>query len=195
MAYNVGKEDYYKYKKLITDRAYKKTDGSEFCKTRDELFVVKSAFTEVYYLKCDYCGKEIIALWDGYNATDYAPYLGMQSKRINTYNYSPIISILRKRYSENGLDWKSNNLLNSHTRIHSDSYDIGIRMTDKAMRLLCNDCFQKTYNRYLIEDSKSGITYALTVLEDEGETVESLINEFNIKNPIIKGKGSIKDYK
>lgn len=195
MAYNVHKEDTYQYKKLITDRAYKKTDGSEFCKNRDELFVVKSAFTEIYYLKCDYCGKEILAIWDGYNSTDYAPYLGQQSKRRNSYNYSPMISILRKRYKEAELDWKENNLLNSHTRIHSDSYDIKIRMTDKAMRLLCNECFRKTYNRIIVQDEKSGINYALTILEEKGETIESLIQEFGIKNAIIKGKGSIVDYK
>lgn len=195
MAYNVNKEDTYKYKKLITNKAYKKTDGSEFCKNRNEIFLVKSAFTEIYYLKCDYCGKEILAIWDGYNADEYWSYLGQQSKRQNTYSYSPIISILRKRYREDGLDWKNNNLINSHTRIHSDSYNIESRMTDKAMRILCNDCFRKTYNRILVEDEKTGIKYALSVLEERGETVEDLIKEFNIQNQKIIGKGSIVDYK
>ena len=41
MAYNVYKDDTHKYKKLITDKAYKHTDGSEFCRNDKELFLVQ----------------------------------------------------------------------------------------------------------------------------------------------------------
>lgn len=181
-----------KYKQLIINKSHKQTDGLEFCKTDNEKIAVKNLYTEVYYCHCDYCNREILAVWDGYNSDNYWPYLGNMSKRRNTYKYSPIIEVLRKRYIEEGKDWKDNNLINSHTRVHSDKYDLRRRMADNSMRLLCNECFQKTYKRTLV-DGDDGNQYAISVLEDREETIESVMKELGINGKII-GKGSIKDY-
>ena len=187
-----GLEKETKWKQLIIDRAHKHTDGREFCLTDLDVQSTIATYSEVHYCKCDYCGKEILAVWDGFNADNYWPYLGVQSKRLNSYTYSPIIQIMRKNYELKGLDWKDNNLLNSHTRVHSDSWDMSIRMSENALRFLCNDCFQKTYNRYQVRGN-NGILYALSVVEDRGETIESVMKDLNIEGEVI-GKGAISEY-
>lgn len=176
----------------MLDKCYKHTDGSEFCLTKKDHVLLKLTYAEVHYCKCDYCNKEILAVWDGYNCDNYWPYLGNQSKRINSYEYSPIIETMKKYYKENNLNWKDNNLLNSHTRVHSDSWNLSIRMTKEALRFLCNDCFQKTYNRIQVLGN-NGILYALSVVEDRNETIESVMEELYIKGTIL-GKGSVKEY-
>lgn len=146
----------------------------------------------MYYFKCDYCGKEILAIWDDFNTNNYWPYLGVQSKRLNSYTYSPIIQIIRKNYELKSLDWKDNNLLNLHTRVHSDSGNMSIRMSENALRFLCNSCFQKTYQRIKVQGD-DGILYSLSVLQDRNETIESVMSDLGITGKVI-GKGGIVDY-
>ena len=86
---------------------------------------------------------------------------------------------MRKNYELKGLYWKDNNLLNSNTKVHSDSVDTSIRMNENTLKFLCNDCFQKTYNRIQVKGDNE-ILYALSVVEDRCETIESVMEDLNI---------------
>lgn len=140
---------------------------------------------------CDYCGKEIDAIWDDYCKNNWC-YFGVQAIKPNVYKYSPVIQYLRKINNSLGQSWNNgNNLLNSHTRIHCEpsNYDVNIK-TQNAIKVLCNECFKKTYNRVKIELS-NGFLYSISILETEN--VEDVLKELNIRGNII-GKGSIHEY-
>lgn len=160
------------------------TDGTEFCKSEKERDLVIKNETKIGHTHCDYCGKEILAVWDIYNSNKWFPYLGNQSKKPKTYSYSPIIQIMRKFYNAEGKVW-NNNLLNVHARIHSK--DWGLRCKDGSIKILCNECFQETYNRIQVELNNGSIC-AISVVESRGETAESVMKELNLNGKII-GKG------
>ena len=161
-----------------------KTDGTEFCLDDESIKKVINAKTEIGHCTCDYCGKEILAVWDEHNSDKWFPYLGTQAKRPNTYKYSPIIQSMKKKDGCENKVW-NNNLLNVHARIHHKSYYK--RCQEGSIKLLCNDCFQKTYNRYQVE-LENGDMIALSVVEDRGETIESVMNELGLHGTVI-GKG------
>ena len=133
---------------------------------------------------CDYCGKEVLCVWDDYNSDKWFPYLGNMAKKVNTYKYSPIINIMKKYDNSLNKVWH-NDLLNVHARIHSR--DWGLRCKEGSIKILCNDCFQKTYNRIQVR-LNNGSIIAVSVVEDMGETIKSVMEELNIKGEVI-GKG------
>jgi len=185
----------YKMKENITDGTEYLTcitDPSEKEKIKQEL---KDAETKIGHLKCEYCGKDIISIWDKYNNSNWWPYLGNQARKPRTYNYSPIIRLLRRYFEVEGLVWDEahgNNLINVHARAHSNPTNWAVRASSASIRLLCPACFQKTYNRTQIQGD-DGILYAITVLRERGETVESVMKDLGISGKIL-GKGAIHEY-
>lgn len=171
------------------------TDGSEFNngKKFDEAERVLIGHTQ-----CDYCGKEILAVWDKNVDKQYWPFLGNQARKPNTYKYSQIIQAMRKFYNVTGLVWDEehgNNLVNVHARCHSSVSSNPKRWCDASIRLLCPSCFQKTYNRIKVigTGADAGIEYALSVVESRGETIKSVMKDLGITGKIV-GKGGIEDY-
>lgn len=163
------------------------TNGSEFG------IIVPNV--SIGHTTCDYCGKEVIAVWDEHNHKNYWPYLGNQSRKPNTYRYSLIINAIRKYYAVEGTIWtdeKGNNLLNVHARAHSDPTNWSVRASKESIRLLCNSCFQKTYQRIKVLGN-DGITYSLSVVKDRDETIESVMSDLGVLGTIL-GKGGIVDY-
>ena len=166
------------------------TDGTEYARDENEKEEIIKAETRVAHTKCDYCGKEVLGVWDIYNERKWWPYLGHSSKRVNAFAYSPIIQAM-KHYD--GCDDKvwNNNLLNVHAVVHSK--DWGLRCMDGSIKILCNECFQKTYNRYQIEleddnGNPIGKQIAISVVEDRGETPESVLKSLGLHGKIL-GKG------
>lgn len=177
---------------LIIRMKSKATDGSEF----NNGLKIEGEDVIIGHTNCDYCNSEILGVWDKNNINEPVPYLGNQARRPNTYKYSKIISMMRNHFGCNGEVWNEengNNLLNSHARLHSDSNEnFERRVSDDSSRLLCNKCFQKTYNRIKILGNDN-ITYAISVIEDRGETTESVMRDLNIEG-VVLGKGGISDY-
>ena len=154
------------------------TDGTEYCITEEEKEEVKNANTRIGHCNCDYCGREVLVVSDKFK-NDWAKYLGNQAVISRNYRYSPIINILRKGPM-------INRLYNLHARIHCK--DWSIRCKEGSLKILCNECFFKTYNRYQI--MYKGHLCAVSVIEDRGETIESVIEDLDLKNADIIGKGS-----
>lgn len=175
------------YSKTMERMKNNLTDGSEFGEKIDGV--------KIGHTNCDYCGCEVIAVWDENNIKNYWPYLGNQFVKPNVYKGSKIAQRIRNNYNcqnkvfrqENG-----NNLLNVHARCHSSPTDWSRRASKESIRLLCNSCFQKTYNRIKVKGDNS-ILYALSVLPDRGETIESVMKDLNISGKVL-GKGGIVDY-
>lgn len=166
------------------------TDGSEF---NNGQFVEEGVI--IGHTICDYCGKEVIAVWDKHNSKNYWPYLGNQAVMAHNYRYSKIINTIRKFYGVENEKWDQNhgnNLLNVHARCHSSPTNWAKRISPASIRLLCNNCFLPTYNRIKVLGD-DGILYALSVVKSRGETIESVMKELGITGQII-GKGAIKDY-
>lgn len=176
------------------------TDGTEYGLTREESI---KEHVLIGHTKCDYCGKEIIYVWDKNVENQYWPFLGNQARKLNTYKYSKIIQLMRKFFNCEDKVWDEehgNNLGNNHARVHSSKANNPKRWSDQSIRLLCNSCFQKTYKRVKVigTGNDEGIEYALSVLPDRGETVESVMKDNNITGIIIdnskRGNYAIKDY-
>lgn len=166
------------------------TDGTEF--GGDD---ISNEEVSIGHLKCDYCGCDIIAVWDKFNKNKYWPYVGNQARIPKNYKYSKIIQNIRKFYKKENQVFRQkdgNNLLNLHARCHSSVYYNPKRWSKESIRFLCNDCFQKTYNRIKIKgkNEDEGIEYSISVIPDRGETIESVLKDLNIEGEII-GKGSL----
>lgn len=149
---------------------------------------VRSAHTKIGHCNCEYCNKLIIAVWDDFNSGSWYPYLGNSATKSKTYLYSPIIKVLRKINNTEGKTWNSsngNNLMNLHARVHCK--DWSIRCKEGSLKILCNECFSKTYNRYQVE--YNGQLCAISVVEDRGETIESVLKDLHMQNANIIGKG------
>lgn len=147
------------------------------------------------HTKCEYCDCEILGVWDEHNMNHWWPYLGNQCRKPNVYRYSRIIQAMKEHFDALNKVWteeNGNNLLNVHARAHSEPTDWSVRASSASIRLLCNRCFQMTYKRVQIK-SPNGIIYAISVLPQRGETVESVCNDLGIKGEII-GNGAINDY-
>lgn len=166
------------------------TDGSEFCESG-----VIIPNVSIGHTTCDYCQRKIIAVWDEHNKNNYWSYLGNQVKKPHVYRYSKIIQAIKKKFDALDKVWTNengNNLLNVHARAHSSPTDWSTRASEASIRLLCNECFQKTYNRIKVQGSNNTI-YALSVVLDRGETIESVMKDLGISGKVI-GKGGIIDY-
>lgn len=164
------------------------TDGSEFNngqKINDRPIIG--------HTNCDYCGKEVLCIWDDNNSNHWFPFLGNQARKPNVYKYSPIIQMMRKYFNVENKVWDEqhgNNLMNLHARCHCYPENWSKRAHPNGLAILCNSCFQKTYNRIKVKGD-DGYEYALSVLPDE--TVEQVMKELDITGTVI-GKGAINDY-
>ena len=168
------------------------TDGTEYGLSKKESL---EEHVLIGHTKCDYCGKEILYVWDKYVEKQYWPYLGNQARKPNTYKYSKIIQIMRNFFNCEDKIWDEkhgNTLGNNHARCHSSLASNPKRWSDASIRLLCSTCFQKTYNRIKVKGD-DGIDYSLSVVEDRGESIESVMEDLNITGKVI-GKGKIEDY-
>lgn len=163
------------------------TDGSEFNNGQKV-----DGNPKIGHTTCEYCGREVLCIWDDYNRSNWFPYLGNQSRKPNVYKYSPIIQIMRKFYHAENKAWTNNPLMNLHARCHCEPEDWSKRAHPNGIKVLCCDCFQKTYNRIKVLGD-NGITYSLSVVPERGETIESVMSDLDIKGKII-GKGAIKNY-
>ena len=144
---------------------------------------------------CDYCGCDIIGVWDEHNIHQWFPYLGNQCRKPNVYQYSRVIQAMREHFDVLGKVWNEddgNNLLNVHARAHSEPTNWSVRASTASIRLLCNKCFQKTYKRVKIQ-SPDGILYAISVLPERGESIKSVCKDLGITGEVV-GKGAINDY-
>ena len=153
------------------------TNGIEYCSTIEEKQNVINSKTKIGHTNCDYCGKEIICIWDEFNSNKWYGYLGNQVQNTKNYQYSPIISILRK-YN------KIDKVYNLHSRCHTYPNDWSKRAHENALKLLCNDCFRKTYKRISVK-STDGILCKISVLPDRGETIESVMEELEITGEVL----------
>lgn len=165
-------------------------DSNEKRNMELELFC---SFVKVGHPKCDYCEAPLIAVWDEY-ATNGWCYFGRQAIKPYAYKYSKIINLIRRFYGVAPGDSfiENNNLMNSHTRVHIEpsSFDEWIK-SEAAVKVLCNNCFSKTVKRTLVKDGDR--MYSISVVEDRGETIESVMDELGLQGEII-GPGSIKEY-
>lgn len=166
------------------------TDGSEFNNG-----IIIPGNPKVGHTTCDYCGCEVLCIWDDHNKDMWWPYLGNQACRPMSYKYSPIIQTMRKFYGVEGITWDQdhgNLLMNSHARAHCQPEDWSKRAHSKGVKILCSKCFRLTYNRIKVLGD-NGITYALSVVPSRGETIESVMEDLEIKGKII-GRGGISNY-
>lgn len=144
---------------------------------------------------CDYCGCEVLCIWDDHNKNSWWPYLGNQARKPNTYKYSPIIQAMRRYFDAEGAIWtqeKGNNLMNLHARAHCEPEDWSKRGHPNGVKILCSRCFQKTYNRTRVLGN-NGTLYALTVIPERGETIESVMQDLGIEGKVV-GTGAITNY-
>ena len=158
------------------------TDGSEFNDGEPVYGHPKISRT-----KCDYCGCEVLCVWDDHNKNQWWPYLGNQARKPNTYKYSEVIQAMREHFGVLGEVWDEdhgNNLMNLHARCHSTPNDWSKRAHPNSLRILCPKCFQKTYKRVKVMGD-NGIEYQLSVLEERGETVESVMKDLDIKGKVM----------
>ena len=177
------------YMKAVEAMKENPTDGSEYCNG------IVLPNTVVGHTQCQYCKREVLGVWDKHNLNGWNPYLGNQARRPNTYVYSSIIQCMRKHFGVEGKVWTDemgNNLLNVHARVHSQPTNWLVRGSHASVRILCNKCFQKTYQRVKIMGD-DGILYAISVLQEREETVHSVMLELGISGKLV-GKGGIVDY-
>lgn len=199
LAYRIMKMERSRNEQMIKDMILERCDGMEcpqkYSLTYAEKVGIAITQPKIHITKCEHCGRELLSIWDNHNSMDWWPYLGNQAKRVHTYEFSPVINCMRRWYERNGLDWKNNNLMNSHTKIHTNRYDnldFYFRSHPDSFMILCNDCFRETYNRVLVQDNwDEGLQYAVSVLD--GEDPQELLDHFGIDGEII-GIGSIKNY-
>lgn len=166
------------------------TDGSEFNNK-----VKVEGHPKISRTTCDYCGKEVLCVWDDNNKSQWWPYLGNQARKPNVYKYSPIIQAIRKHFGVEGKVWDEehgNNLMNLHAVAHSEPNDWSKRAHPNGLKILCSSCFQKTYDRVKVKGN-NGIMYSLSVIPERGETIESVMKSLDIKGVVV-GKGAINNY-
>ncbi len=102
---------------------------------------------------------------------------------------------MRKYFNAEDVVWgqeNGNNLLNVHARAHSDPTNWAVRASSASIRILCSNCFQKTYNRIRVLGD-DGITYAISVIPERDETVESVMEDLGITGKVL-GKGAVREY-
>lgn len=183
------------YAKLVQQFAFdgKVTHGAEFCETKEEELNLLEVNTLIGYCDCQMCGRGIIAVKDQLSAHGWC-YFGLQVSKPNVYSYSPSIQTLRKYYGVQNQVWKNNPLMNSFSRVHMipGSWNHPLKVDKRCHMILCNECFAKTKHRELIE-VENGLKYSISVVDEWGETLESLCNQLNIVGKYL-GPGALKEY-
>lgn len=170
------------------------TIGKEKCKLLIENKNYYNLFesVEVYTTNCEYCNKEIYAIWDENNKNNWWPYPGNSAKSSNAFKYSAIIQYMKKNDNSISKTWLECPLMNINARCHSNPTNPNKRFSPESVRFLCNNCFRLTFNRIQVKGN-DGILYSLSVVESLGETIESVMKDLDIQGQIL-GKGGISDY-
>ena len=175
------------------------TDGDEFVdwnRLEAEGYLPKDFHeTKVGYCTCDHCGGKILAVTDRH-ATNGWTYQGVHASGRKSYRYSPVVRSLQDA-DGNGLAGKDGqvyhvyDLANSHMRAHAkpSSWNKPINWC----KMLCNRCFAQTYHRQLVL-GKDGVTYAVSVVQEWGETLQSVLQELGLEVEAELGKGSVREY-
>ena len=148
--------------------------------------------TEVYTTNCEYCNKEIYAIWDENNKNNWWPYPGNSTKSSNAFKYSDIIQYMKKNDNSISKTWLECPLMNINARCHSNPTNPSKRFSPESVKFLCNSCFRLTFNRIQVKGN-DGILYSLSVVESLDETIESVMKDLDIQGQVL-GKGSISDY-
>lgn len=151
---------------------------------------------------CQYCGTEIIQVKDDYLNGRFGA-LGNQAVRAGTYFGSKTIQKIKEFYQVGWVDLKTkevrkngpgftqelgNNLYNSHSVLHVHQPGsrklIGPWMyaNHNSFKVLCNNCFQKTYKRVSVR-SKSGLIYDVTVLP--GQNLRDVLNDIGVYDALL----------
>lgn len=156
------------------------TDGSEY---NDGKPIDNNP--RISHTHCDYCRRDVLGVWDDYNKDKWYPYLGNQARKPRTYGFSPIIRSMREFYGVTGQVWGNdpsapNELLNLHARIHTYPNNWQLRAHPRSLKILCNECFQKTYKRVKLLVPDRGIRVEVSVMPEFGETVQSVCEEIGI---------------
>ena len=94
---------------------------------------------------------------------------------------------MRKFYNVEGQVWKDCPIYNLHSRCHTKPNDWSNRAHPNALKELCNECFTKTKTRVKVM-SDDGILCDIVVLPERGETIESVMNELNIRGKVLSDK-------
>lgn len=157
-------------------------------KQADELRAeVIDAKTKVEKCHCEYCGREVLSVFDRFSNNKWWGYLGNQSIRPGCYGYSPVIRALRILYGHPEGTWSNSPLYNVHARVHSKpGRDYSVIARPGSLKILCNECFRKTYRRVKVFQrpgerlwSPSVSHVEVSVLPERGETVQSVLKDLN----------------
>ena len=163
------------------------TDGSEL--------EVKEPGVQIAHTTCDYCGKEVIGVWDDHiKSSRGLPYQGHQAIYPKPYKFAykgPVIAAIRARYGIGEKDWftKENNLLNVCGKVHILVFkggkwnirtDLSYESPD-ATRILCNECFEKANKARVAVMGEDGLIYSVSVMADKEETIEENDGKVKVK--------------
>ena len=163
------------------------TDGSEL--------EIKEPGVQIAHTTCDYCGKEVIGVWDDrIKSSRGLPYQGHQAKYPKAYPYAykgSTIAAIKAHYHLGEDDWfiKENNLLNVCGKVHILAFADGewrLRLDlaceePGSTRVLCNECFKDANAARVAIMESDGLMYSVSVMADKGETIEENDGKVTIK--------------
>lgn len=154
--------------------------------------------------QCDYCNRKIYAVWDEHNIRDWNPYIGTMAVQQSRYKYSEVINKIRSGLNITVHNIKPEDLMCTNARIHSEPASDEIRFNKESGRVLCVDCFRKTFNRvkfngipqkeYYGEELNYQRLFSASVVKEFGETVEQVAKDNHIDFVSLIGKGRIEEY-
>ena len=137
-----------------------------------------------------HCGRVIYAVFDDHSVP--WPYFGLQAERKNVYRYSSVIQMFHLAFTD------KIPLLNSFTRVHCkpSTFDLKVKQPEWTA-VLCNECFKQTKHRIVYRGTLSdGVErlYAISVIEQWGETEESILQMLGLHVIERLGRGHLTEY-
>lgn len=182
------------------------TDGSELG--------IDTPGIQIAHTVCDYCGKEVIGVWDDYiKSSRGLPYQGWVARtprsgsKNNRHPYKArTIAEIKAHYGIGEEEWftEDNNLLNVCGKVHILAFngenwelrpDLSYESPDTT-RILCNDCFEKANDCRVALMGTKGLMYSVSVVADKGETIEENYGKVKVKlwgtdNPLEIEEGKV----
>ncbi|MBP5785566.1 MAG: hypothetical protein J6V96_00445 [Aeriscardovia sp.] len=167
------------------------TDGSELG--------IDTPGIQIAHTVCDYCGKEVIGVWDDHiKSSRGLPYQGWVARtprsgsKNNRYPYKArTIAEIKDHYGIGEKEWftEENNLLNVCGKVHILVFKGGkwnLRTdlsyeSPAATRILCNNCFEKANNCRVAIMGTDGLMYSVSAMADKGETIEENDGKVTVK--------------
>ena len=167
------------------------TDGSELG--------IDTPGIQIAHTVCDYCGKEVIGVWDDHiKSSRGLPYQGWvvrtprSGSKNNRYPYKArTIAEIKAHYGIGEKEWftEENNLLNVCGKVHILVFKGGkwnLRTdlsyeSPAATRILCNNCFEKANDCRVTIMGTDGLMYSVSAMADKGETIEENDGKVTVK--------------